>query len=318
MLNQVLANSVVLSGVCPHDVSDYVNAHVGQHQLTVLGRGNIQSSLRYTDFAQLGLSHIGYGGEVRVQTPDIEAIYHLQIVTGGRCSWNFDGDILSLSAGQALMLNPREHIDLTYSNDCQKLIVKVPESVLNTACVASGKAVPKDGLCFTHRVMELKSSLAFLRLLEAVYEEASESAVDLTSVSRGYADLLANKLLSIFPCNLQEPAGGPGSDRQLQQIRRYLEEHIKEDISVEELADLCNISVRTLYNIFAKEVGTTPKQFIKQTKLHSLYQDLKQGCSARNVTEIALDYGFTHLGRFSSDYRKMFGELPSETLRQHR
>ena len=32
------------------------------------------------------------------------------------------------------------------------------------------------------------------------------------------------------------------------------------------------------------------------------------------VTEIALDNGFTHLGRFSVNYRELFGESPSETL----
>jgi AraC-like DNA-binding protein len=34
------------------------------------------------------------------------------------------------------------------------------------------------------------------------------------------------------------------------------------------------------------------------------------------VTEVALDCGFTHLGRFSSEYRRRFGELPSQTLRR--
>ncbi|MFC6668794.1 AraC family transcriptional regulator [Marinobacterium aestuariivivens] len=318
MLNHVLANSVVCRDVSPHDVSDYVNAHVGNHRLTVLGRGNMRSSLRYTDFAQLGLSHIDYGGEVRVQSPDIEDIYHLQVVTSGRCTWDYDGDMLSLSAGQALMMNPRERIDLTYSGDCQKLIVKVPEAVLKSACMQNGKAVPKDGLRFHHRVMELNASLAFMRLVEAVYEEASESCVDIGSISQTYAGLLASKLLSIFPCNLQQECSSVGAGQQVHLIRRYLGERIKDDIGVEELAGLCNVSIRTLYNVFAKEVGTTPKLFIKQMKLQSLHNDLKQGVGARNVTEIALDYGFSHLGRFSSDYRKMFGELPSETLRKVR
>jgi AraC-like DNA-binding protein len=36
------------------------------------------------------------------------------------------------------------------------------------------------------------------------------------------------------------------------------------------------------------------------------------------VTEIATDFGFAELGRFSVEYRKVFGESPSETLHQAR
>ena len=35
----------------------------------------------------------------------------------------------------------------------------------------------------------------------------------------------------------------------------------------------------------------------------------------RSVSEIALDWGFSHFGQFAQDYRHLFGELPSETLR---
>ncbi|UTW12792.1 AraC family transcriptional regulator [Marinobacterium rhizophilum] len=318
MLNHVLANSVVRKDVCPEDVSDYVNAHIGHHRLTLLGSGKMRSSLRYASFARLGLSHISYGGKVRVHSPDLEEVYHLQVVTSGRCTWNFDEDRLSLDAGQALMMNPHEKSDLTYSQDCQKLIVKIPESILKAACVDNGRALPRDGLRFQRQVMNLDASLAFMRLVEAVYEEASEAEADMASASGAYADLLANKLLAVFPCNLSRERNGAGADGSLQLIRRYLQERIREDVTVEELADLCNVSVRSLYNVFSREIGITPKLFIKQTKLQSLHADLKQGINARNVTEVALDYGFSHLGRFSSDYRKLFGELPSETLRRTR
>jgi AraC-like DNA-binding protein len=38
--------------------------------------------------------------------------------------------------------------------------------------------------------------------------------------------------------------------------------------------------------------------------------------SERNISSIAMGWGFTHLGRFSSDYKKLFGETPSETLKR--
>ncbi|MNT71023.1 DNA-binding transcriptional activator FeaR [compost metagenome] len=77
------------------------------------------------------------------------------------------------------------------------------------------------------------------------------------------------------------------------------------------------MSARSLYALFDKHAGTTPKHYIRQRKLETIHARLSDPrASVRNVTEVALDYGFLHLGRFSECYKSTFGELPSDTLRR--
>ena len=51
----------------------------------------------------------------------------------------------------------------------------------------------------------------------------------------------------------------------------------------------------------------------KLERVHACLSDAS--CSVRSVTELAMDYGFLHLGRFSETYRQRYGVLPSVTLR---
>lgn len=77
------------------------------------------------------------------------------------------------------------------------------------------------------------------------------------------------------------------------------------------------MSLRSFYVLFDRHLGTTPKQYVRQRKLERVHECLSDSsCSVRSVTELAMDYGFMHLGRFSESYRQRFGELPSETLRR--
>ena len=60
----------------------------------------------------------------------------------------------------------------------------------------------------------------------------------------------------------------------------------------------------------------TPKAFIRRQKLQHVHEALTQpGLRPINVTAVALEYGFTHLGRFSQAYQAAFGMLPSEALK---
>jgi transcriptional regulator GlxA family with amidase domain len=81
------------------------------------------------------------------------------------------------------------------------------------------------------------------------------------------------------------------------------------------LAQVAGVSKRTLQEGFRRFRGKPPNQISRDLRL-----DLARGAliqhGPENVTEVALDYGFTHLGRFAEAYAARFGECPSETLRR--
>ncbi|MGC4792182.1 helix-turn-helix transcriptional regulator [Micromonospora sp. DT178] len=62
---------------------------------------------------------------------------------------------------------------------------------------------------------------------------------------------------------------------------------------------------------------TTPMRYVRQIRLERAHRDLQAAdpSTGVTVTMIARRWGFTHLGRFSTDYRAAYGSSPSHTLR---
>ncbi len=132
-----------------------------------------------------------------------------------------------------------------------------------------------------------------------------------------YSRIIASKLLCTLANNIRRETLSE-SCPSFGRITDYIDKHLKKDISVEQLAELAHMSPRSLYVLFERKVGTTPKSYIRQRKLEQIHGRLSDpSAKVRNITEIAMDYGFMHLGRFSESYKSTFGELPSDTLRRH-
>ena len=87
-------------------------------------------------------------------------------------------------------------------------------------------------------------------------------------------------------------------------------------ITVSDVYAYSGVSWRTLDRAFKESFGVTPKQYIVATRMVGVRRTLLAAPTGTKITAIAQDWGFWHLGRFSSDYKHMFGELPSATLRR--
>ena len=96
---------------------------------------------------------------------------------------------------------------------------------------------------------------------------------------------------------------------------RWLKDRLDEPIRLDTLAAAASVRPRTLEAHFKQYLGTTPLGWARRMRLARARQQLLAVRTKGSVTGVALANGFTELGRFASQYRRQFGELPSQTLR---
>ena len=96
----------------------------------------------------------------------------------------------------------------------------------------------------------------------------------------------------------------------------FTEENSDEVLTVEDLCEATGVSRRTLNYSFREHLGVTPKAYLKSMRLDAARLDLGKSDPDAKIADVANRHGFWHLGQFAADYRKQFGELPSETLRR--
>jgi AraC family transcriptional regulator, ethanolamine operon transcriptional activator len=91
--------------------------------------------------------------------------------------------------------------------------------------------------------------------------------------------------------------------------------HLGEPVSIARLSSAAGVSERTLRNAFYDVYTTGPKRYLKLWQLHQVRRALRSAHSEEHtVTNVATFHGFFELGRFSGEYKALFGEAPSQTL----
>jgi AraC-like DNA-binding protein len=111
------------------------------------------------------------------------------------------------------------------------------------------------------------------------------------------------------------PRAGREAQRVVLRAEEFLFSHLDRPIYMLELCDALAISARKLHNAFLATVGLSPHAYLKARRLAIVRRTLQRGTAdVRRVKSVALAHGFWHLGHFAQDYRRMFSEVPSETL----
>jgi AraC-like DNA-binding protein len=111
----------------------------------------------------------------------------------------------------------------------------------------------------------------------------------------------------------------PSSLKLVRDVEGLIESHCEAPIHISDACSALHVSRRSLHRAFHDVLGIGPIEFMRRKRLSAVHTVLScADPAATRVTDVAINFGFSEMGRFSGYYLRLFGESPSETLRRSR
>lgn len=211
-----------------------------------------------------------------------------------------------------------EEMDLYAPGGLQQFVVLLDHArLLNLADEAGLPAETQRALQPGRQTMPLSAKpravAALGRRLRRMLQDAAAGRLSLDAES--LQDWLYAETIALLEVK-EVPLGRPPSAVL---VRRAVEiaDARRGPVPIARLCGLLRVSPGTLENAFKAVTGVTPHAFFLRRRLNQARSALlrPQDDSVR-VTDVALELGFSELGRFAVRYREMFGETPSQTLKK--
>lgn len=151
-------------------------------------------------------------------------------------------------------------------------------------------------------------------------EHAARRGVDverpLAVAAREVTALLLELLRAAGEAEHRRKVGCDARRRSVRRALAVLEAHEHDPVSVAELCRQLRVSERTLQRAFQETLGVGLRAYERERRLRGVHGAILTEGHRRSVTDIAMSFGFWHLGRFAGAYKATFGCSPSETCRR--
>ncbi|HWW71503.1 MAG TPA: helix-turn-helix domain-containing protein [Duganella sp.] len=216
-------------------------------------------------------------------------------------------------------LSDHASLELCTPPNCTMLSITVPVSLVTTGEEPAVKDAdqlllnaanhvhsPSLALLVRHRLGTALRTMALHPQQFAQAEARDQLASELVGLVDGYL------------CLATAADGRPDAKKALHVVaraREYIEANPERPITVLELCARTRTARRTLQDCFTQVTGMSPAAYLKAIRLNGFHRSLKHAAGAGTIADIAATWGFWHMSQLSLDYKRLFGELPSETFR---
>lgn len=267
----------------------------------------------------VSINYLRYGADVKIDPGMLENFYLLQVPLSGSAFVRHRGTDIIASRNTATLLNPDRETDMMWHADCTKLLLQIDKDYLeHTAEKMLG--VPLPGAIRFDPVVDLTRGngqvIKKMVLRTAQLAELGALFGRQNSVQDLWAEAdLVTKLLTLQESNISHMLAKTAEQRALPAgIKRalaFIHANLSEPLNVGDIARGAQVNVRTLQKEFQRTLGVTPMKALHNARLDAAHYQLTASPTKPLVTDVAFSNGFSHLGRFSRDYKARFGHSPS-------
>ncbi len=239
----------------------------------------------------------------------------------GALSVRVAGRDSQIAAGDAAFLRP--HMRETHArrpgvHAFQRNVLMLPLSEIRAIAEAS-RARPLLGAdMLPVRGTSARRLSDYIEFLLSDLDHPPPSDRVIAGIAALVRDLIAD-WLGEAPAETEADDRRTGTDAaRVRRAEEIMRARIDEPMSVADLARELGLSLRSLQLAFHNVHGEGPRARLTRARLELARAALLAAGPSRQVTSVALDCGFTHLGRFAEAYLRAYGERPSDTLARRR
>lgn len=282
------------------------------HQLD-LGQGS--SRLRAVGTDKAVLMRVDFSNRMHQRARMVEGCQTFGVLARPQAPGKVGSRVLE--SDSLLLLDPRYGLDAvvessfsayTFSVNNDRLrqlaeIFELPDPISENAGAGSERALPPQQLS------AIRSSLegALLQSEAGVAPEVTCSLIE--------SELPGVILRSWFGADARPSPQLKNRSRVLRKALDYLAAFPREPLTVEQLCIASASSMSTLERAFGDHFGISPKRYLMLSRFSGVRHALLDSPHASSISNVANEWGFWHMGKFAADYKRIFGQLPSETTR---
>lgn len=266
------------------------------------------------------LNYIRYGADVRIEPGELGSFYLIQIPLAGVAEIDNRGGKVLTRAGQGSVLNPHHDTKMRWHQGCAQLLMQIDAAALLQEAEQLLGTHVTGPITFETLVDEDRPATAdWVRKLKTCFDLTEKSAIfdgaaGATQI-RVERELIAEFLRS-QPSNISALLASAPSTITNMHLRRavqFIHANMSKPIAIGDIAEASGTTSRSLQLYFQSEFALSPMRYLKRQRLLLARRLILQSENDRTLGEIIYEAGFSHFGRFSSEYRDLFGEAPSQT-----
>lgn len=297
-----------------------VAGHYCDHDLVLTRGTSVEVTHNRVRGDKLSVNLLRYGGDVRIDPGELRDFYLFQLPLAGAAQVQHRNHQVDSSPRVGSILNPDRPTTMEWSATCTQLMLQVDADYLNhVAADVYGGALPGPVRFDPH--MDLTSPTG--RKIKALIIGLARSfETGRFTPGRKVLGLLHSEWQLVQEILLHQPSNvqhllaapiAPASSVQLRKAIAFMRTHVDVPLTLGQIAQAAGTHPRGLQNRFRQELGRSPMAFLRDLRLDMARYWLLQRVEPHSVTDVAYSCGYSHLGRFSGEYRTRFGHSPSQS-----